>query len=39
MDGRRFKQLVVWQESVLLARALCKFTAPCPREERFGLTA
>jgi four helix bundle protein len=39
MDRHRFKDLVVWKESVLLAQALYKFTASFPYEERFGLTS
>lgn len=38
MDGR-FKQLLVWRESVLLAQALYQFTALFPQEERFGLSS
>lgn len=37
MERCRFKDLVVWKESVLLAQVLYRFTASFPSEERFGL--
>jgi len=35
MDECRFKRLIVWKESVLLAQALYRLTASFPLEERF----
>ncbi len=42
MQGQRirsFKELVVWQEAMAVAKVVYALTAAFPREERYGLTA
>lgn len=38
MKIESFKQLIVWQKSVLLAKLIYKTTEKLPRNEQFGLT-
>lgn len=35
---RTFRDLLVWQKAIQLAKSVYKITRPFPREERFGLT-
>jgi four helix bundle protein len=39
MEVRRFRDLAVWQRSMLLARSVYAFTAAFPGNEAFGLTS
>lgn len=37
MKAKSFKQLIVWQKSVLLAKVVYKTTALLPQNEQYGL--
>ncbi len=39
MDGRSFKELIVWQKSFLLAREVYQLTKHLPKDEQYGLTS
>lgn len=39
MDGRSFKELIVWQKSFLLAREVYQLTKRLPKDEQYGLTS
>ena|SRR5215471_5123210 len=36
---RSYKDLVVWQKGIALAKLICQLTSKFPREEKFGLIA
>ena len=36
---RGYKDLVVWQKGIALAKLICQLTSKFPREEKFGLIA
>jgi four helix bundle protein len=36
---QNYKDLIVWQKSIALAKTIYKFTQTFPREERFGLVS
>lgn len=38
-NPRSYKDLVVWQKAITLAKLVYKFTGGFPSEEKFGLTA